>query len=161
MIDVAAIMRSSMEKTIETFTLTNGEEVSVVEVTPMHPHFKIVRQGGGLMATRNEYGERLIVVSSRMKEVLTPDEMEAVLAHELGHHELGHVPEFDRADSGTFVNNQWLEVEADRFAIQRTSKQALKSALGKTLCLITGLKTQRAAMVVLWLAAPRRMFHLL
>ena len=114
MIDIQAVLQASMEKTIETLILSNGEEVTVVEVTPMHQYFKTVRQCGGLMATRNEHGERLIVISSRVKDILTENELVAVVAHELGHHELGHVPEFDRADSGTIVNNQKLEVEADR-----------------------------------------------
>lgn len=149
------------EREFKKVTLSNGEEVTVVVVTVLSGLFKHVNTCGGFLATRNERNERLILVSDQAKERLTPEEFEAVLAHEVGHHELGHVPNFSLAEAGQVILDQGIEIEADAYAVSQTSKHALKSALGASICLATGIKSRRAAALVLWLSAPRRMWRLL
>lgn len=161
MFDFQSMFVNLSEKLVDTKVLSSGEEVEVYVLSVFSDHYGIVNRCGGFIATRNERDERLILVTDQAKNHLTGEELEAVLAHEVAHHELGHVPSFSAAETGQVIQNQGIEIEADAFAVSLTSKRALKTALGKCFCMTTGIRSHRAAMVVMWLTQPRRMFHLL
>ena len=73
----------------------------------------------------------VIVVSAHMPEALSSAHYNALIAHEQGHLQLGHIEKALAAGAEGLYVNENMELEADDFAISKVGKEIFKEALLK------------------------------
>lgn len=76
----------------------------------------------------------LIFVAPYLAEALTPDELGAIIAHEQGHINLGHLEK--HKDARGIVDDMEIELEADAHAVALFGARTVRAAIGKTLSAI-------------------------
>lgn len=80
--------------------------------------------------------DSVIFVAPYMLKILKPCELSAILAHEQGHIDLGHL-EKHKGVKGV-VDDMEIELEADAYAAKKCGAKVMRAALGKTLSGIIG-----------------------
>lgn len=83
----------------------------------------------------------LIFVAPYLAETLSTDELGAIIAHEQGHINLGHL-EKHKGVKGV-IDDMEIELEADAHAISLFGARAVRAALGKTLSAIIAEMARR------------------
>ena len=83
----------------------------------------------------------IIMVSQSLVDGLTSEEYDAVIAHEMGHIECGHLSQMASETSVSFngtviVDSERMELEADAYASKTINPVVLKDALSKTIRLM-------------------------
>lgn len=83
----------------------------------------------------------IIMVSQSLVDELTSEEYDAIIAHEMGHIECGHLSQMASETSVSFngtviVDSERMELEADAYASKTISPVVLKDALSKTIRLM-------------------------
>lgn len=77
--------------------------------------------------------EFVIVISDQARKALTPEELESVIAHELGHFVEGHLS-YENLVKGIRYNDH-NELQADAYAIKQCGAKALYKGLRKVVML--------------------------
>lgn len=76
----------------------------------------------------------LIFVAPYLAVALSTDELGAIIAHEQGHIDLGHLEKYKGVKE--VVDDAGVELEADAHAVSLFGARAVRAALGKTLSVI-------------------------
>ena len=107
-------------------------------------HVLVISTDQPLAFTRNSAAKPVIVVTTGLLEILTPDELQAVFWHELGHLRLGHL-RLKALSGAVLALSPWLlasralvsevnwycELAADRFAAKQVGRNLLLQARQK------------------------------
>ena len=81
-------------------------------------------------------GEGIILVAEELQNSVESDELAAIIAHEQGHISCGHLEEIKRAQMTGIINNLRMELEADAFAANAVSQNAMLGGVKKAIKLV-------------------------
>ena len=143
---------------IGTHTLSSGDAINFYVLGKGNKDYENLFWKGGAMAANLADGTQAILILKEVADQLTEDELVAILNHEIGHLECGHLD--DKNIHGLLVDEQ-LEIEADCYALQFSSKRDLRNACYKLMEIRFGIKERWRAAVQFFAPQWRRGLRLM
>jgi hypothetical protein len=90
------------------------------------------------MEMLNSMDEKVVIIHNALKDKMSRRELEAVVAHEEGHVVCGHFNNIEdkeviEINGSKILDNIQYELEADAYAVSKTSKTAVRNGLRKAI----------------------------